>query len=113
TCIRAVGKEATLIINGLSLLSTTIFIPDNLITSCRRFLRSLMLPKRGIRIRISNPFSCIAWGSWRVISEILLISRKGDISCVTNNIFVFAIFDYFYFIYLTPLDWVYKGTNNI
>jgi len=78
-----IGIEATLIISGFSSSPTEMLMPDRRTTSCSLFFLSLINPNRGTRMRISIPFSCIAWGSFRTNSATSLVCRKGFISLAT------------------------------
>lgn len=90
------GTDATLMMRGLSLSSMEILIPESRTTSCRRFRRSFITPKRGTRIRISFSCSCNAWGSILAMVATGEVSRKGDISELTNRTLFF----------LTSIGWL-------
>src|SRR5947207_7483476 len=65
-------------------------IPDNRTTSCKRCLRSLIMPNLGMMHRISKPLSFAFIASLFTISEYSVSSRYGDISLAMNKILFFA-----------------------
>ena len=67
----------------LNLTSSNIDYTERRTTSCKRFLRSLINPKRGINIRTSRPRSCMACGNLRNILPTSEYCKKGLISLAT------------------------------
>src|SRR5258706_3559670 len=76
-------------INGFSSSPTAMLIPESRTTSCSLFLRSLIKPNLGTRIRISIPFSCMACGIFLTNSATSQVCRKGSISLATYRIRIF------------------------
>src|SRR5690606_25978872 len=69
--------------------------PDNLTTSCKRCLRSLIIPNLGISTLNSKPLSWAVDGIFLAISDKTEISVYGFNSWVTKSIF-FLLIECFY-----------------